>query len=212
MPKSSSTKPKTIHHRDLNKLHETIKTKTTIMLLHANWCFHCQIFKPVWTRVIERAHAAHFTNHIQFVDIEENVLSTLQKNNETLFKYVSTTTASSDIYFPKIMVFVKQGDRTRKTVYTGSREEDDLFQFFVGKLPKEVQSEYKKSLKAPKKEPKEPKDAQQPVIKKSQKPKKNKLQEEQLDVAFIDQVKKTLGQTHKMSLQGLLQEMMNKYM
>jgi thiol-disulfide isomerase/thioredoxin len=235
MPQSLAT-PQKVTIRKLNKLHDMIQSKTTILLLHAQWCFHCKMFRPVWERIVKRAHDTDITKHVQFLEIEENVLSILQRRNNELFKYVSTTTKSNQIFFPKLMVFVKKGDKVMKTTYdeTRSREENAVFKFIMNKVPKEERANVRRNVAllqqggAPKKSAKSAKSAKsttktkaekeaetQTPVKKSRKPsasgtirvKRNKLYNEEM----VDYVKAQLGETNSMSLQGIINHMMNKY-
>jgi hypothetical protein len=124
--------------KDLNKLHDIITSKTTVLLLHSNSCYWCKMFEGTWKQLGSFVKAdVNIKSNVQLVQIEADVLRVLQEKNPKLFEYITTTSGSADLYFPKLMVFVKGSDgKVRKTVYEGERTKDDLEKFVRSKAPK----------------------------------------------------------------------------
>lgn len=131
---SFSTLSKSITIEDIPTLRERLSAKTTVLLLHANWCGHCQLLKPIWTKAITTAlNTQGVDEHVNFMDMEENVLSEINNRDQDLFAYVASSAKSKDVYFPKIMIFTKTKTGTRRSAYEGSRQEDKLVSLFTSK-------------------------------------------------------------------------------
>ena len=129
--------------KDLPKLEEMIKSKPTLLLIYATWCYHCKMFKPVWEKF-----AGNLKNKdVQLLAIESDVLKVLANNNEDLYNYISMTKKSPDVYFPKVMVFKKTlTGKTAKSEYPPQKKSE-------AELLKYANT----TLSVPVKTPKEPK-------------------------------------------------------
>lgn len=218
----SQSKVKIVRDKDLNKLYDLVTKKTTFLLLHATWCLHCQMFIPVWGRVVEQASRDKITDHIQFISIESAQLEKLESKNPSLYDYLTKTSKSNSVYFPKLMIFKKAGERIQKSAYENGRDEQSLLKYIVSKLPKEVQSEFKKKKR----------EEAKPLVKKEKKTnhavqKVNKRQTRRLvdddanhqgegdkmsfviDENFLEDIKRTLGQS-SYSLQSIINDVMSR--
>ena len=126
---------------NLKKLEEMVSKQNTVLLNHANWCGHCQVFKPQWEDFKKSAGRG-----VNLVSIENEALSELQKH-KTLYKKV--TPKDGAVYFPMIIVFVKKGTKpVEKKVYDGNRTAEDLKSFVKSKVGKAKKVEKQQSTKA----------------------------------------------------------------
>lgn len=199
---------KTITVRDLKKLHDIVSKKTTVMLLYSFECVHCRIFGPTWDKVVNAVKAdPTICDKVQFVAIEMDVLVRLRKKNRDLFEFISTTTSSPDLYFPKLMFFIKKDDNVKKVVYEQDRDEDKLVKFIRSKIPRKDRNIVKKPTKAVSNKVPKQKNNKRSTSGKFTKRKFNLNQDD-----FVDIVKKNLGDTSNRSLPSLIDEMMQKYM
>lgn len=175
---------KELTERDLKNVHDIVTSRTSIVLLWAKWCIHCQVFKPVWNQVIEQSKKdPRIGEHVQLIGIESDVLGKLQKKNPELYEYLTTTKTSADTYFPKIMVFSKTVKGVKKSVYDKDRSEAAFMKFVKSKVPKEKTG------------------------KKTQLTEKDKQ-----DLKLLDYVKSRLGDTTQRDVSSLIDDMMRKYM
>lgn len=184
---------KELTERDLKKVHDLVTSKTTIVLLWAKWCIHCQVFKPVWNRVIEQIKKdPRMSDKLQLIGMESEVLGKLQKKNHELYKYITTTKTSAEAYFPKIMVFSKTEKGVKKSVYEKDRNESAFMKFVKSKVPKE------------KKTPRQgrPERRGHRVL----------TTEDMKDLQMLDYVKSRLGDTTQRDVSSLINDMMRKYM
>lgn len=139
---------KEINAKDLPKLVEMLKSKNTVLFIYAEWCMHCKMFKPVWNSFIENNKKnTPVRKNFQFLSIESTMLNKLSDTNKKAFEYIAKTKTSPEVYFPKIMVFLKNGERTVKEEYKKDRSEEGLLSYVKSKLPAE---EKKKELKSTK--------------------------------------------------------------
>lgn len=123
-----------IQNKDLKNLPTLLNKNNTILLIHADWCIHCQLFKPVWEKTLKDLKNKL---NIQFLSIENEVLRKLQESDIKLFNYITTTPSEKSVYFPKIMIISKtsKGGLKRK-VYTGNRDYDEFTKYLVEKFSK----------------------------------------------------------------------------
>lgn len=139
--------------KDLASLEETLKKKNTILLIYADWCLHCKLFKPTWNKVAQEVKQTRSLNQqVQLLSIESEVFKVLGERNPKLYKYISTTRTSKDIYFPKVMVFPK--DKPTPKEYIGEKSEESMIDYItkyftetsvVAKPKKVVQPQAKKN-------------------------------------------------------------------
>lgn len=117
--------------KDLKNVEDLIKSKHTVLLLHASWCIHCQMFSPQWDVLLHRFSKR---KDVQFLSMESEVIKKLNETNPKLLAYLAQTPSSPDLYFPKIMVFLKGEKSVRRLEYTGDRSADAVQEFLDSKL------------------------------------------------------------------------------
>lgn len=202
MPEKKTFVAKDLTDKDFSRLHKLISAKTTFLLLYSPMCIHCQMFKPTWGKVVEKSmQDAQIRKHVQFLQIQGDDLYVLKQKNPELFKYVTTTRTSADVYFPKLMVFVKDGDKVKKTVYEKDRDESLLMKYIRSKIPKATRAPRQKLTK--------------PIAKPVKHKKiivKGARREAYNDAQFMDIVRKNIGSRSEISLPELIDEMMKKYL
>lgn len=120
-----------ITKKDLLSLDDRVRSKHTVLLLHATWCIHCQMFHSEWDALLTR-YAKN--NDVQLLSMESEVIQNLNNQQPKLLNYLAKTTSSPDLYFPKIMVFIKGKKTTRKYEYVGDRNADALDKFITSKI------------------------------------------------------------------------------
>lgn len=114
--------------KNLKKLEDLVSQKNTVLLNHANWCGHCQIFKPEWNEFRQ-----NIGKKVNLVQIENDALSALQKN-KTLYKKV--VPKDGVVYFPMIIIFLKKNSKktSEKKIYDGNRTAFDLKSYIDTKV------------------------------------------------------------------------------
>lgn len=111
------------------KLLDTLVSKqNTVVLNHASWCGHCQVFKPEW-----EVFKNNVCNKVNVVQIENSALTQIQQNKRLYKKIVPKDGA---VYFPMIVVFIKKGSKptTEKKIYDGNRTAMDLKTYIDTKI------------------------------------------------------------------------------
>lgn len=122
---------------NLKKLESLVSNKTTVLLNHANWCGHCNIFKPQWEEFKKNAGKG-----VNIVQIESDALTQIQKDNKI---YKRVTPKDGMVYFPMIIIFVKKdGKASDKKIYDGNRSAADLKTFIDTKVKPTSSSKPKK--------------------------------------------------------------------
>jgi thiol-disulfide isomerase/thioredoxin len=130
--------------KDLATLETTLKQKNTVLLIYANWCLHCNLFKPTWNKVAQTVRQSKILNQqVQLLGIESEVFKVLSDRNPKLYKYISTTRTSKDIYFPKVMVFQK--DKQTPYEYDGDKSETTMINYINKKFSINTISKSEKS-------------------------------------------------------------------
>lgn len=138
---------KKITEKNMSKLMTMIHAKSTMLLIYSESCIHCQIFHPQWAEAAKTAaKQTNIKKNFQMLEIEHGVLTKLHEKNPKLFDYICRTKASQDIYFPKVMVFLKKGERIMKQEYHGERDKDAIIKYLVAKLPKEDRVAHAKTV------------------------------------------------------------------
>jgi thiol-disulfide isomerase/thioredoxin len=123
----SLNKADDVNTKSLKKLEKLVSTENTVLLNHANWCGHCQMFKPEWDQFKNKGGSG-----LNVVEIESSALEAL-KSNPKLYKRV--TPKDGMVYFPMILVFIKKENKASdKKVYDGNRSSDGLEQYLHGKV------------------------------------------------------------------------------
>lgn len=122
-----------IKNKDLKNLPKLLNKNNTILLIHADWCIHCQLFKPIWEKSLKDLKNKL---NLSFVSIENEVLKKLQETDIKLFKYITTTPSEKSVYFPKIMLFIKTSKGLKRKVYIGNRDYDEFTKFLIEKFSK----------------------------------------------------------------------------
>jgi thiol-disulfide isomerase/thioredoxin len=149
-----------INLQNLKKLENLTSQKNTVLLNMANYCHHCQIFKPQWEQF-----KSSMGSKVNFVEIESTALGKL-KDNKKIYKTV--TPKDGAVYFPMIIMYFKKGTKSEKKLYEGNRDAESLKKF--------VDSKTKESKKLTKAEKKAPKKVQSIISEKSLKPEPLKRQ------------------------------------
>lgn len=122
---------------NLKKLESLVSNKTTVLLNHANWCGHCNMFKPQWEEFKKNAGKG-----VNLVQIESDALTQIQKDNKI---YKRVTPKDGMVYFPMIIIFVKKdGKASEKKIYDGNRSAADLKTFIDTKVKPTSSSKPKK--------------------------------------------------------------------
>ncbi len=131
---------------NMKKLRLLISNKNTVLLNHATWCGHCQMFKPEWEQF-----KTSVGKNVNVVQIENDALSVLKQDKQV---YKRVTPKDGMVYFPMIIIFVKKNNGTsaEKKIYEGSRTAEDLKEFINGKIkptkkPKSTKAVVKKETK-----------------------------------------------------------------
>ncbi len=121
---------------NMKKLQSLISNKNTVLLNHANWCGHCQMFKPQWEEFKKMAGKG-----INVVQIENDALTKVREDKKT---YNRVTPKDGMVYFPMIIIFIKKdGKLAEKKIYEGNRTAADLKAF----IDSNVKSKPKKTTK-----------------------------------------------------------------
>lgn len=122
----------------LNKLEEAVNNGNTVLLNHANWCFHCKAFAPEWSEFTAQMKKSNPKTNI--MSVESSAIEKVDRGSP-LFKKITKKEGNEHVlYFPMIIVFVKKGDSVVKKVYEGPRNAKDLKSF--------VEKEQEKAQKA----------------------------------------------------------------
>lgn len=112
--------------KDISTLRAMVTAKTTLVLIHASWCVHCQMFAPHWDTVQKRLKG----KKVQLLSIESEVMKEIQAKDPALFKYLAITPSSKDVYFPKLVLFTRSAKGTvRRSVFTDERAADNVVAF-----------------------------------------------------------------------------------
>lgn len=117
---------------NLKKLESLVSKKNTVLLNHADWCGHCQVFKPQWEEFRKKVGKG-----VNVVQIENGALTELQRN-KTLYKKI--TPQDGLVYYPMIIVFVKKDSKpnSEKKIYDGNRTATDLKAYVDSKVQKKA--------------------------------------------------------------------------
>lgn len=111
---------------DFAGLEARIKSKNTVLLIHATWCMHCVMFTPKYSAFAKTVKSTK--RNVQVLALESTVMKTLHETDKKLFAFV-TGFKGGDMYFPKVMTFKVTGDRVVRKEYQGERTEKDLLAF-----------------------------------------------------------------------------------
>lgn len=114
--------------QNLTKLNKLLFKENTVVLNHATWCGHCQMFKPQWDEFKQRV-----SKKVNVVEVEADALEALKSNQKVYKRIVSK---DGMVYFPMIIVFVKKGDTSssEKKLYEGNRNANDLQSYIESKV------------------------------------------------------------------------------
>ncbi len=142
-----------VHSDSIKKLEKMVSKGNTLLLNHATWCGHCNVFMPEWQKV-----SSDVKRGVNFVQIENEALQKLKQENSKLYKRV--TPKDGMIYFPMVVVFIrKNSDKpSQKKIYEGNRTSQSLRNYInenmretkSSKTPKS-KTEKKKTVKQPEK-------------------------------------------------------------
>lgn len=116
--------------QNMKKLEKMISQENTVLMNHATWCGHCNMFRPEWEQFKQGAGKG-----VNVVEIESKALDHLKQNNKLYKKVVSK---DGSVYFPMIVVFIKKGTKpSEKKMYDGNRNAADLKQYVDINVPKQ---------------------------------------------------------------------------
>ena len=135
-----------INPQNLKKLENLTSQKNTVLLNMAEYCHHCQSFKPQWEQF-----KTSMGSKVNFVEIESTALGKLKDNKKV---YKTVTPKDGAVYFPMIIMYFKKGTKCEKKLYEGNRDAESLKKFVdsktkeakkltkvvVKKAPKKIQS------------------------------------------------------------------------
>ena len=109
-----------VNPTSLKKLEKIVSMGNTMLLNHATWCGHCNVFLPQWQKLTTDV------KKVNFVQIENDALQQIKKENLKLYKRI--TPKDGMIYFPMVVVFiVKNSDKpSQKKIYEGNRTSESL--------------------------------------------------------------------------------------
>lgn len=108
--------------KSLQSIEKTISQKDSVVLIHANWCMHCQNFAPIW----KDSKKMFAKGKLVQIDIESSALDKVQQNKKIAKKIEN----KEGMYFPMIIFFFRTGEnKTVKKFYSGDRSEADLKKF-----------------------------------------------------------------------------------
>jgi len=127
-----------INPQNIKKLENLTSQKNTVLFVNANWCGHCQSFKPQWEQF-----KTSMGSKVNFMEIESTALGKLKDHKKV---YKTVTPKDGAVYFPMIIMYFKKGTKCEKSLYEGNRD--------VESLKKSVNSKLKESKKIDKKIPK----------------------------------------------------------
>lgn len=125
----------------LKKLKDLVINKNTLLMNHASWCSHCQVFRPEW----EQFKDTKESRKVNLVEIEAEALTELQKVDKKTYKRVISN--DGVVYFPMIMIFVKKVDAktSQKKMYEGNRSVQGISEYVTSKIKKVEAKATKKS-------------------------------------------------------------------
>lgn len=107
--------------KKLKLLEDIAHNDNTVVLHHANWCGHCQVFKPEW-ELFKKGN-----KKVNIVSIESGALNKLRENNKL---YKRLTPKTGGMYFPMIVVYLKKQEAlSMKKFYNGDRSATELSKY-----------------------------------------------------------------------------------
>jgi len=139
------SKTEDVTNANMKKLEKLVMQENTVLLNHATWCGHCQMFRADWEEFKTRSQ-----NKVNVVEIESSALDKLRENQKLYKKVVGK---DGVVYFPMIIVFIKStGTKSSsKKIYEGNRDADSLSEYVIKKIPQATPKKVSKSkAKTPK--------------------------------------------------------------
>lgn len=103
-----------------NKTFQKIeKSEQSVVLLHASWCYHCQVFKPEWDKFVS---ANKGRKGLNIVEIESEALNNLSSHKQLYEKLLGSGKNKLSIGFPTVLLF----NGGKRSVYNGERSQTGL--------------------------------------------------------------------------------------
>lgn len=127
---------------NLKMFHNSLGSKTSIVLMHSKMCGHCIVMRPQFEEYKKKARH----------DVFEFEGSTLSKLQQYPALYKRVTPEDGSMYFPMIFIFVivKGMAKPKRFVYEGERTSKALGEFVKarkGELSKEVAAKRPKAAR-----------------------------------------------------------------
>ena len=104
-----------LKHKPSEAKESFVEDKYYFIFFRANWCGHCQRFKPVWDEFVNEATMSDKYNNVDIIELDidkEESKPLLQKHNVRGFPHVVLTK-----------------DNTTDKVFTGNRTKEELLSF-----------------------------------------------------------------------------------
>lgn len=100
--------------------------KVIVKLFYAEWCGHCQNFKPEWKKLKELLEK----NGMEWNEYEH------EKDSDVIKK-------EGVVGFPTIMIVTEENGDIKKTEYKGERTADAIMKYIMGDVDGSADSKYK---------------------------------------------------------------------
>jgi hypothetical protein len=75
-----------VNSQNLALLRRNMGKQNIVVLVHANWCYHCQMFKPAWDQFCA-ANAS--TPGLLLVELENSVMASLAQHDQSTYMFLA---------------------------------------------------------------------------------------------------------------------------
>jgi hypothetical protein len=75
-----------VNAQNLALLRRNMGKQNIVVLVHANWCYHCQMFKPAWDQFCA-ANAS--TPGLLLVELENSVMAPLAQHDQSTYMFLA---------------------------------------------------------------------------------------------------------------------------
>jgi thiol-disulfide isomerase/thioredoxin len=104
---------KSLSTKNVKQLREALRDTNSVVLLHAQWCHWCKLFKPEWDKF------ANDQKKVTVVELEASQLEKIKSKDENLYQNLI---GNEGLGFPTVLLF-KNGQRY---TYQGERNKESL--------------------------------------------------------------------------------------